>query len=81
MSFLVVVILTILFASSAEGGLVVLIANLLEDRQASLLGHSNIESAHVGVRNQVNSRLHNGSVLIEQVLEASPLTIEVRKIC
>ena len=52
-------------------------ADALEDGKAALGWHGNVELADIGVGNLIDSRLHNGGVLVQQVLVACSLRVEV----
>ena len=55
-------------------------ADALEDREAALGWHSDVELADVGVGDLIDSRLHNGSVLVKQVLVTCSLLMEVAEV-
>ena len=56
-------------------------ANFVEDRQATLVWHRDVECVYIGVGNLVNSVFHDLCVFCQQVLVGSSLFREVWEIC
>ena len=71
-----------LFLCLASVGFVgrVLRADALKDGEATLRWQSNVESANIRVGNLIDSGLHYRGIFIEQILIASSLLIEIRKV-
>jgi hypothetical protein len=74
------VVFSTLFLVVLARGLVILGADALEDGKAALGGHSDVEVAHIRVGDLVDSRFHDGSVLVKKVLVASSLVVEIGEV-